>query len=316
MAENHPVGFRWVIDAREKGATIIHVDPRFTRTSAMADMWVPLRAGSDTVFFGAMVNYVLTHGLEFRDYVVAYTNAATIIDDSLRWPRGSRWSVLGLGRERRAVLDTVMGLRAGRGSRSNASASALGLSDPRRATSPATRRRWWKKCAACRRTRSCASPAPSAARPDRSAPAAICYAVGLTQHSAGVQIIRTAAILQLLLGNIGRPGGGILALRGHASIQGSTDIPTLFDILPGYLPMPSFGANDCHARRLHRHASIARRLVGELRQVRDLAAQGVVRRPGDARERVRLRLAAPNQRGSLALRLLARHGRRPAGERE
>ncbi len=73
---------------------------------------------------------------------------------------------------------------------------------------------------------------------------AICYAVGLTQHSAGVQIIRTAAILQLLLGNIGRPGGGILALRGHASIQGSTDIPTLFDILPGYLPMPSFGAND------------------------------------------------------------------------
>src|SRR5262249_7747449 len=69
--------------------------------------------------------------------------------------------------------------------------------------------------------------------------AAICYAVGWTQHSSGVQIIRAASILQLLLGNIGRPGGGILALRGHASIQGSTDIPTLFDILPGYLPMPS-----------------------------------------------------------------------------
>src|SRR5205814_3680657 len=69
---------------------------------------------------------------------------------------------------------------------------------------------------------------------------AICYSVGWTQHSNGVQIIRTAAILQLLLGNIGRPGGGILALRGHASIQGSTDIPTLYDILPGYLPMPMF----------------------------------------------------------------------------
>ena len=69
---------------------------------------------------------------------------------------------------------------------------------------------------------------------------AICYAVGWTQHSTGVQIIRAAAILQLLLGNIGRPGGGIMALRGHASIQGSTDIPTLYDILPGYLPMPSF----------------------------------------------------------------------------
>src|SRR4029077_3999863 len=71
--------------------------------------------------------------------------------------------------------------------------------------------------------------------------AAICYAVGWTQHSVGVQIIRTAAILQLLLGNIGRAQGGILALRGHASIQGSTDIPTLYDILPGYLPMPTFG---------------------------------------------------------------------------
>ena len=80
--------------------------------------------------------------------------------------------------------------------------------------------------------------------------AAICYAVGWTQHSIGVQIIRTAAILQLLLGNIGRPGGGILALRGHASIQGSTDIPTLFDILPGYLPMPSF---DEHSRSLDRY---------------------------------------------------------------
>src|SRR6202044_1368619 len=78
----------------------------------------------------------------------------------------------------------------------------------------------------------------SASGPDKTA--AICYAVGWTQHSDGVQIIRTAAILQLLLGNIGRPGGGILALRGHASIQGSTDIPTLYDILPGYLPMPFF----------------------------------------------------------------------------
>ena len=78
---------------------------------------------------------------------------------------------------------------------------------------------------------------------------AICYAVGWTQHSTGVQIIRAAAILQLLLGNIGRPGGGILALRGHASIQGSTDIPTLYDILPGYLPMPFFEADAHDAAR-------------------------------------------------------------------
>src|SRR5687767_1440537 len=79
MAENHPVGFRWVIKARERGATVIHVDPRFTRTSAMSDMWVPIRAGSDIAFLGALVNYVLTNNLEFRDYVVPYTNASTII---------------------------------------------------------------------------------------------------------------------------------------------------------------------------------------------------------------------------------------------
>src|ERR1700754_1809267 len=84
MAENHPVGFQWVIRARERGATIIHVDPRFSRTSAMADLWAPLRAGSDTAFLGGMENYVLTNGLEFRDYVVPYTNAATIIRDDFR----------------------------------------------------------------------------------------------------------------------------------------------------------------------------------------------------------------------------------------
>src|SRR5205085_6662789 len=82
----------------------------------------------------------------------------------------------------------------------------------------------------------------NASGPDKTA--AICYAVGWTQHSTGVQIIRSACILQLLLGNIGRPGGGILALRGHASIQGSTDIPTLYDILPGYLPMPTQSSDD------------------------------------------------------------------------
>src|SRR3954466_5162480 len=84
MAENHPVGFRWVVKARERGATIIHVDPRFTRTSAMADMWVPLRAGSDIVFLGGLVNYVLTRDLAFHDYIVAYTNAATLISEDFR----------------------------------------------------------------------------------------------------------------------------------------------------------------------------------------------------------------------------------------
>ena len=108
---------------------------------------------------------------------------------------------------------------------------------------------------------------PSAAPRGRKGPRAICYAVGWTQHSTGVQIIRTAAILQLLLGNIGRPGGGILALRGHASIQGSTDIPTLYDILPGYLPMPTFGSDATRSPATSRRTGRRHGLVEQLRQV-------------------------------------------------
>src|SRR5215468_8558204 len=84
MAENHPVGFQWVMEARERGAKIIHIDPRFTRTSAMADIWVPLRAGSDIIFLGALVNYVLINNKEFREYVVRYTNAPTILRDDFK----------------------------------------------------------------------------------------------------------------------------------------------------------------------------------------------------------------------------------------
>ena len=84
MAENHPVGFQWVMEARERGAKIIHVDPRFSRTSAMADIWVPLRAGSDILFLGGLINYVLQHKKEFREYVAHYTNASTLLRDDFR----------------------------------------------------------------------------------------------------------------------------------------------------------------------------------------------------------------------------------------
>ena len=84
MAENHPVGFQWVMEARKRGATMIHVDPRFTRTSAMADIWVPLRAGSDIVLLGALINYVLQNERDFREYVVNYTNASVILRDDFK----------------------------------------------------------------------------------------------------------------------------------------------------------------------------------------------------------------------------------------
>ncbi len=143
--------------------------------------------------------------------------------------------------------------------------------------------------------------------------AAICYAVGWTQHSKGVQIIRSAAILQMLLGNIGRPGGGILALRGHASIQGSTDIPTLYDILPGYLPMPFFeaDANDLQAY-MKKHTADAGLWTNFEKYFISLM-KVVVRRQRDQRKRLGLRLPAARHRRSLALRLLARHGRRQDG---
>jgi formate dehydrogenase major subunit len=271
MAENHPVGFRWVIKARERGATVIHVDPRFTRTSAMADMWVPLRAGSDIVFLGGMVNYVLTHGLEFRDYVVPYTNAATIIGEDFRdaeeqeglfsgWdPEARAYSAESWAYEDSKAVDpnpSAQGTRGGHGKERGGEASKMDT--PQR--DPTLRhprsvfqilKRHFARYTPEMVEEVCGVPADAflrvadafcrASGPDRTA--AICYAVGWTQHSVGVQIIRTAAILQLLLGNIGRPGGGILALRGHASIQGSTDIPTLYDLLPGYLPMPAFGAD-------------------------------------------------------------------------
>ena len=268
MAENHPVGFQWVVAARERGAKIIHVDPRFTRTSAMADMWVPLRAGSDIVFLGALINYVVEKDKIFREYVVHYTNAPIILKEEFRDTEDlgglfSGWD------EKTRKYDPESWLYQGspnkQGANSNLASSGhakdrggeagdltkhekdLTLLHPRCVYQ--VLKKHFSRYTPEMVERSCGVPQEeflkiaetftSASGTDKTA--AICYAVGWTQHSTGVQIIRAAAILQLLLGNMGRPGGGILALRGHASIQGSTDIPTLYDILPGYLPMPYFG---------------------------------------------------------------------------
>jgi formate dehydrogenase major subunit len=272
MAENHPVGFQWVIEARERGAKIIHVDPRFTRTSAMADIWVPLRAGSDVLFLGGLINYVLENNKEFRDYVVHYTNASTLLRDDFRDTEDldglfSGWN------EQKKQYDPESWLYRGapskgddggkpghapasgghakdRGGESEDAAnfeSDLTLQNPRCVFQ--ILKRHFARYTPDMVERFCGVPKEvflkaaetfcAASGPEKTG--ALCYAVGWTQHSNGVQIIRSAAILQLLLGNIGRPGGGILALRGHASIQGSTDVPTLYDILPGYLPMPIFG---------------------------------------------------------------------------
>src|SRR5436190_1023756 len=235
MAEAHPVGFRWVMKAKERGATVIHVDPRFSRTSALADIWVPIRAGSDIAFLGGLVRHLIENDLFFRDYVVPYTNASCILSDEYRDPEDNGDGYFsGWNEERRAYEGNSWLYKGGDLSRP---LRDLTLQDPqcvfqklRRHFSRYTPEIVEKICGIPPALfYKVANALVAASGPEKTA--AICYAVGWTQHSKGVQIIRAAAILQLLLGNIGRPGGGILALRGHASIQGSTDIPTLYDML-------------------------------------------------------------------------------------
>jgi len=266
MAENHPVGFRFVMKAKTRGATIIHVDPRFSRTSAMADYFVPIRAGSDLVFLGALVSYVLEREAYFKEYVLAYTNAAAIVSDEFEDTedldglfsgfdpgRGTyttdSWQYAGSesgegAPEHHGQDAQSMGHRQG-GSRPNDLSTDPTLQHPRCVFQ--ILKRHYRRYTPEMVEEACGVPKEQFLRiaetivdnSGRERTTAFAYAVAWTQHTTGTQIISCCAILQLLLGNIGRPGGGIMALRGHATIQGSTDIPTLYNLLPGYLPMPS-----------------------------------------------------------------------------
>jgi formate dehydrogenase major subunit len=271
MAENHPVGFQWVMEARERGAKVIHVDPRFTRTSAMATKHIPIRAGSDIAFLGGVVNYILQNDLHFEEYVRHYTNAPVIITDDYvdaedldglfsgwdpeqgeydieSW-QYSGMEVHGSAGQREQGFKTK-GEQSGHGGHGG----GLRHGEPpeedmtlqhARCVFQILKRHYQRYtpelvaetcgCSVDDFVEYCETIVENSGR-ERTG--AFVYAVGWTQHTVGVQYIRTAAIIQQLLGNIGRPGGGIMALRGHASIQGSTDIPTLYNILPGYLPMP------------------------------------------------------------------------------
>jgi formate dehydrogenase major subunit len=273
MAENHPVGFQWVMEARERGAEVIHVDPRFTRTSAVATRHVGIRAGSDIVFLGGIVNYILTHEKWFDEYVRHYTNAPVIVNEDFvdaedngglfsGWdPEQARydvttWQYAGVpvhgaaGQREQGFTGSHVKGHAAHGAHGGGMSS--GNPPERDETMQHPRcifqilRRHYARytpevvaeTCGCSVAEFEAVAEALCRNSGRDRTSAFAYAVGWTQHTVGVQYIRTASIVQLLLGNIGRPGGGIMALRGHASIQGSTDIPTLYDILPGYLEMP------------------------------------------------------------------------------
>lgn len=313
MAEAHPVGFQWVMEAKRRGATVIHADPRFTRTSAMADQHVALRAGSDIGFLGGLIHHVLANDAYFHDYVVNYTNAAMIVGaefadtedlagifsgfdpeegsyDTSTWQYEGTEAVPSVGGRgpEGATGDHVGGPRDNSDGDGNSTRHGRerAASKPERSgsggpvyhgkaeTDPTLQhprcvfqilKRHYARYTPEMVEQVCGVPQEDfrrvaealVANSGRERTSTIAYAVGWTHHTVGVQYIRAASILQLLLGNVGRPGAGILALRGHASIQGSTDIPTLFNLLPGYIPMPhahtdadldSFVAQDEYAR--------------------------------------------------------------------
>ena len=261
MAEAHPVGFRWVMKAKERGAKIIHVDPRFGRTSQLADVHLPIRAGTDIAFLGGLIRHVIENEAYFREYVVSYTNAPTILREDFQDTEDLGGVFSGFDPQT-ASYDTTTWGYAGDGAAAQRDDT---LQHPRCVFQ--VLRRHFARYTPEMVQRICGIDSEDfravaetlVQNSGRERTTTLCYAVGWTQHTSGVQIIRAASILQLLLGNIGRPGGGIMALRGHASIQGSTDIPTLFDMLPGYLRMPHARA---HAVTLADHIESGGRARG------------------------------------------------------
>ena len=292
MAECHPVGFQWVAEAKARGARIIHIDPRFTRTSAIADTHAAIRAGTDVVLLGALINHVLTNDLYFHDYVLSYTNASMLVSEDFvdtedldgvfsgYDPETGHYDTASWAYEAAREEDEIGDPGGGHEHGSERSERAAGgthgaagppmehgnvvkdetLQHPR--TVFQVLKRHYARYTPQMVADVCGIPVEQfhqiadalVDNSGRERTTSFAYALGWTQHSLGAQFIRTAAILQLLMGNMGRPGGGIMALRGHASIQGSTDIPTLFHILPGYLPMPTAGTHDTYEEYL---ASIA-----------------------------------------------------------
>ena len=247
MAECHPVGYQWVTEARARGAKVIHVDPRFTRTSANADKHIAIRAGSDVVLLGALINYALENDLFFHEYVAAYTNASMLVREDFQGTEDLDGLFSGFDEDTGTYDKSSWAYATGDDGTPLRDET---LTDPRCVLNVV--RRHYSRYTADLVQDVCGIPAGDfeylaravTENSGRERTTAFCYAVGWTQHTLGSQFIRTAGILQLLLGNVGRPGGGIMALRGHASIQGSTDIPTLFNLLPGYLPMPVAGEHD------------------------------------------------------------------------
>ena len=272
-AEAHPVGFQWFVRAKLDpkrgpgtggGAKLVHADPRFTRTSALADIYARIRVGTDVAYFGALINYVLQHNLIHREYVTHYTNASFIVKEGYAFHDGlfnsydaskraydpTTWAYETDDAATAAAKQVeAQAVAAGQapGPRINIARRDMALQHPR-CVYQLLKQHYARYTPEMQAT---ITGIPTAqfleiaklvgemGRPDKVM--TIVYAVGLTHHTTGSQLIRSGALLQLLLGNIGRPGGGMNAERGHANIQGNTDHAISWESLPGYLRIPAPG---------------------------------------------------------------------------
>ena len=238
VAENHPMAFKWIRKAQENGATIIHVDPRYTRTSAAADVYARIRPGTDTAFQNTMINHIIANKLYDEDYVLTHTNALYLGDEAFDFKDGV---FSGYDAEHHTYDTKTWGYQLDAKSKPR---MAKSLDDPHCVFTRL-------KTFVSRYTlemgeRITGIPADQiqqiAETMAKNKPGSILYALGMTQHTTGVQGIRSFTILQLLLGNIGKPGGGVNALRGEPNVQGACDMAVLYNYCPATStrrPMPS-----------------------------------------------------------------------------
>ncbi|HEV2690162.1 MAG TPA: molybdopterin-dependent oxidoreductase, partial [Bryobacteraceae bacterium] len=256
-AENHPCGFKWPLEAmRQRNAKMIVVDPRLTRTAAVADMFLQIRAGADIAFLGGMIHYAIENQRIAKEYLVNYTNASFVIKDGFQLPEDGLYSGFDPGAQTYDKSTWNYEESGGASAKTAGGPPSLPpnvvfdatLENPRcvyqllkKHYSRYTPEMVERITGISKDEFVKAADLFTSIRKDGDTKkvGTIIYAVGWTQHTFGSQIIRAAAMLQLLLGNVGRAGGGVNALRGHSNIQGATDIAGVFDILPGYLKVPN-----------------------------------------------------------------------------
>ena len=235
VAENHPMAFKWIRKAQENGAKIIHVDPRFTRTSATADMYARIRPGTDAAFLNTMINHILVHKLYDEDYVITHTNALYLGHAAFDF-RDGLFSGFDKGKNKYGT--ETWGYQLDERGRPRVAAS---LDDPHCVF--AHLKKFVSRYTLEMGERITGIPAAQiqqiAEIMAKNRPGSILYALGMTQHTTGVQGIRGFTILQLLLGNVGKPGSGVNALRGEPNVQGACDMGVLNNYMPGYLNYPA-----------------------------------------------------------------------------